>query len=81
MDFINSTQQFPRQKVNFMEHINVLMAFVKTNSYQLRAVCDETGTELELWTMPALADQHQHIVGRVKADNLEAAAKQLMEKK
>ena len=62
-----------------MRHMNILMEFVKTNSYQLRAVCDETGTEVELWTMPALADQHQHIVGRVKADNLEQAAKQLME--
>ena len=62
-----------------MKYTNALMAFVKSNSYQLRAVCDETGTELELWTMPALADQHQHIVGRVKADNLEQAAKQLME--
>jgi len=62
-----------------VKYTNALMAFVKSNSYQLRAVCDETGTELELWTMPALADQHQHIVGRVKADNLEQAAKQLME--
>ena len=61
-----------------MKYINILMAFVKTNSYQLRAVCDETGTELELWTLPALADQHQHIVGSVKASSLEKAAQQLM---
>ncbi len=64
-----------------LRHINVLMAFVKANSYQLRAVCDETGTELELWTLPALADQHQHIVGSTKASSLEKAAQRLMGEK
>ena len=64
-----------------MQHLKKLETYAMENQYQLRTVADQTGSEVELWTLPEPVSQHQTIVGRVKASSLEKASRQLMENK